>query len=35
MDTELEYICLRSSYLVGQAYYRLDLTNKLGYDEIT
>ena len=34
MDTELEYICLRSSYLVGQAYYRLDLTNKLGYDEI-
>ena len=34
MDTELEYICLRSSYPVGQAYYRLDLTNKLGYDEI-
>lgn len=34
MDTELEYICLQSSYLVGQAYYRLDLTNKLGYDEI-
>ena len=34
MDTELEYICLRSSYPVGQAYYRLDLTNKLGHDEI-
>ena len=34
MNTELEYICLRSSYPVGQAYYRLDLTNKLGYDEI-
>ena len=34
MDTELEYIRLQSSYLVGQAYYRLDLTNKLGYDEI-
>lgn len=34
MDTELEYICLQSSYPVGQAYYRLDLTNKLGYDEI-
>lgn len=34
MNTEFEYICLRSSYPVGQAYYRLDLTNKLGYDEI-
>lgn len=35
MNTELEYICLRSSYPVGQTYYRLDFTNKPGYDENT
>lgn len=34
MDTELEYICLRSSYPVGQTYYRLDLKNNIGYREV-
>ena len=34
MDTELEYICLRSSYPVGQTYYRLDLRNNIGYREV-
>ena len=34
MDTELEYICLRSSYTVGQNYYRLDLRNNVGYREV-
>lgn len=35
MDTELEYTHARISYPIGLPYYRLVLTNKLGYDENT
>ena len=35
MNTELEYTHARISYPIGLPYYRLVLTNKLGYDEIT
>lgn len=34
MDTEPEYTHARISYPIGLPYYRLDFTNKPGYDEI-